>query len=56
MFLIDNNIEIKDDNGIVQIIMFMSDINMQEKYNVSLEELLCKYINGEKNIKEIVKK
>ena len=56
MFLIDNNIEIIDDNGIVQKIMFMSDINMQEKYNVSLEELLCKYINGEKDIKEIVKK
>lgn len=56
MYLIDNNIEITDDNGQVNSIMYISDINMKRTYNITLEELLNTYINGKENIKEITKK
>ena len=43
-YLIDNNISICDNKGIVHEIFFMSDINMQSKYNISFKELIEKYV------------
>ena len=44
-FMIENNIPLTN-NGKINTIIYMSDINMQEKYNVSINELVRKYING----------
>ena len=43
--MIENNILLTN-NGKINTIIYMSDINMQEKYNVSINELVRKYING----------
>ena len=43
-YLIDNNISICDNDGLVHEIFFMSDINMQAKYNISFKELIEKYV------------
>lgn len=48
-FLIENNISITDNEGSINPIMFASDINIQSTYNISLEEIINKYINGEHN-------
>lgn len=53
-FLKDNNIPIVDENDNINDIIFMADLNMQEKYNVSLDELVNKYITGKINGKETV--
>ena len=47
-FMIENNIPLTE-NGKINKMIYMSDINMQEKYNVSIEELVPKYINGSIN-------
>ena len=44
-FMIENNIPLTN-NGKINTIIYMYDINMQEKYNVSINELVRKYING----------
>ena len=45
-FLSDNGLPIVDNNGNINSIMFMADLNMQAEYNVSLKELTDKYVNG----------
>ena len=42
--MIDNNFSICDNNGLVHEILFMSDINMQAKYNISFKKLIEKYV------------
>jgi hypothetical protein len=42
-YLLDNNISIVDSEGKLHEIFSMSNINMQAKYNVSLEDLVNKY-------------
>lgn len=58
-FLIENNLFITDNNGFINPIMFMSDSEMIDNYNVSIEELTDKYLNGlidSELSKEVVKK
>ena len=58
-FLIENNIFITDNNGFINPIMFMSDSEMIDNYNVSNEELTDKYLNGlidSELSKEVIKK
>ena len=43
-YLIDNNISFCDNNGIVNELFFMSDINMQAKNNISIKELIENYV------------
>jgi len=54
VFMIENNIQLTKDGKINEII-YMSDANMQEKYNVSIEELVSKYINGSINCETALK-
>ena len=42
-FLQENNIPITDNQGKLHEIFSISNINMQAKYNISLEELISKY-------------
>ena len=42
-FLQEKNIPITDTQGKLHEIFLMSNINMQAKYNISLEELISKY-------------
>ena len=42
-FLLDNEVSIVDNDGKLHEIFTMSNINMQAKYNVSLEKLIDKY-------------
>ena len=53
-FLIENNIPISDMSGQINKIFFMSDINMQKEFNISLEEIINKYIDGKENAKESI--
>ena len=46
-FLLDNNIVIISGDSLCDI-FFMSDIDMQDKYGISLKELLDKYISRDK--------
>ena len=58
-FLIENNIFLTDNNGFINPIMFMSDSEMIDNYNVSNEELTDKYLNGlidSELSKEVIKK
>lgn len=58
-FLIENNIFITDNNGFINPIMFMSDSEMIDHFNVSNEELTDKYLNGlidSELSKEVIKK
>lgn len=48
-FLLDNNIPLQINNKLNDI-FFMTDINMQKKYNISIDELINKYIYGEYNV------
>lgn len=55
LFLIDNNIPVLNRNGTINQILFMSDLNMQEIYNISIEELVMNYITGIINSSEAIK-
>ena len=46
-FLLDNNIVIISGDRLCDI-FFMSDIDMQDKYGISLKDLLDKYISKDK--------
>ena len=49
MYLLDNNIPIVDNEGYVYDIFFMADLNMQVKYNITIDDLVDKYIiNGKR--------
>ena len=50
MYLIDNKISIIDNNGIANDIFFMADINMQNKYGISVTDLVSKYIVNSKRL------
>lgn len=56
MFLYDNNYSIKDDFGRLHEIFFMSEINMYEKYNITLNDLLNTYINGKSSFEQFIKR
>ena len=45
-FLLENNIPLEDSDGYINSIMFMSEPNIKAEYNISLEELTKKYIDG----------
>ena len=48
-FLEDNNMKVVNEEGLLYEIFSMSSQNMNEKYNISLEELINKYyINKQK--------
>ena len=47
MYLIDNNILVTN-NGILNPIYNMSNINMEIRYKVTLEELINRYTKKEK--------
>lgn len=53
-FLQENNIPFLNDKGQINEIMFMSDLNIQEKYNVSLEKMVNKYIFGEFDVNKSI--
>lgn len=48
-YLLDNNIELVNDNGIVNSIFYMSDYELLNKYNISINLLIDEYINGYEN-------
>lgn len=52
LFLIENNIEITDELGHINKIIFESDLNMQKDFNISIDELAKKYINGKNSIND----
>ena len=52
-FIIENNLPIIDENKNINEIMYMSDINIQEKYNTTIKDLILKYISGEENSNEV---
>lgn len=58
-FLIENNIPVVDENGVVNQIMFMNDEELHDIYNTSLLEITDKYVNGIINSElseEVIKK
>lgn len=58
-FLIENNIYIIDNDGVVNSFIYLSDEEMQKQFNISMEELTDKYINGvidSKTSEEVIKK
>ena len=50
MYLIDNNIHVTDNKGTLCDIFYMADMNMQVKYNVSIDVLVDRYIINSKRL------
>lgn len=50
MYLLEFGISITNEDGKLHEIFYMSDVNMKERYNVTLEELLEKYAISERTI------
>lgn len=50
MYLIDNNIHVTDNKGTLCDIFYMADMNMQVKYNVSIDVLVDRYIISSKRL------
>lgn len=48
-FLNDNNLPITDEEGYINPIMYQSEENMKINYNITLDELINKYIDGHIN-------
>lgn len=52
MYLIENNMPITCDNGELNKIFYMADLNMQAEFGISLDDIVSKYIYGDTNVKE----
>lgn len=48
-FLLDHNLSLVDYNGIVNSIFYMSDYDLFNTFNVTMDDLVNKYINGNEN-------
>lgn len=57
-YLIDQNISVTNSNGVVHEIFFMSEIDMTNKYHVTIDDLTNTYINGDvdRDEKPLIKK
>lgn len=54
-YLQDNNIDYLNDNNEIHEIMYMSEPNMIEKYNITIDELIKAYIDGTLGLEDSIK-